>query len=432
MNIIHTILIFLAVLFIYLQIQFYYKINNDTDIYELNEDITKKKFDKLCDNERSPFLFYFYESDAIVQFIHSLHFTQYNKSPIFIRQTKNIYVKPSSSLSSNKSNNIYAKINSNSLFHSTDFRTGMELISMQSGYVSERNNILLKTLQAIPFIKKHDKYLSPDMCNFTEYDMLFGSTNSNTPLRYEINQRTFFLTVIGDVRIKLMPPNGAELFNAREELNNDNKNMEYWSAANIWNLYGKKESTLPCIYLDLPVGKSIYIPPFWFYSIQFTSPSTKLLKFSYRNLIHTIAIVPYLISQKYANANFIDQLSTIGSGEPISVSSKIKQTPILHKNKHKHKKNVAFQDNIIQSSSSSSSSSSSVPHQEPSSLSIQNIIEPNNEAAIETDISTDPPFEQDNANTSINADIDTNNDNDIDIDNDIQNPKSKFDIDVLD
>jgi len=277
-NPLHAIVIFIAVLFIYFQIQYHYKITPDEDvnIYELTQDLAKKHFDRVCDTDRIPFIFNFFETPAILRFMDATDFTTCRSVPIHIRQ------------------------GTIANFKTVPFIRGMELMNTPAtgNIISERNSELLKALHIATFLKRRDSYLRPGLCQYIDYDLLMGGPGSSTPLRYEINQRTFFMVTEGVAYVRLIHPAvAAAEFRPNEEPECDNRLMEYHSTADIW--HPRTAQRLTCIHLTIRTGQTIYIPPFWWYSIRFVQGTgTRVLRLSYRNLINSLVLSPYFIAHK--------------------------------------------------------------------------------------------------------------------------------------
>lgn len=331
-NPLHAIAVFIAVLFIYIQIQYYYKVAPDenVNIYELTQELAKKQFDRVCDSDRIPFVFEFFETPAILRFMAATDFTTCGAVPIHIRQGAAAHAN----------------------FKTVPFIRGMELMSgallaggqLPPNTVTERNSELLKALHISAFLKRRDAYLRPALCQYVDYDLLMGAPGSATPLRYEINQRTFFMVTEGVAYIRLLHPAvAAAEFRPNEEPDCDNRLMEYRSVANLWS--SRTSRRIPCIHLTIKTGQTLYIPPFWWYTIQFVQGTgTRLLRFSYRSIINSLVLAPYFISHKmYA---FSDGGSDATDRSiPKTVMDTATPKSILKKKSRKRSSAVTFADN---------------------------------------------------------------------------------------
>jgi len=126
-------------------------------------------------------------------------------------------------------------------------------------------------------------------CN---YDIMMGSNGTKTPFRYEINYRNFFLVTEGKAIIKLAPPQCSKyLYPVR-----DYENFEFRSPVNPWKVqpqYSADFDKMKCLEVTLTPGKTINIPPYWWYSIQFEK-ETCIACFRYRTYMNNAAIVPHI------------------------------------------------------------------------------------------------------------------------------------------
>lgn len=168
-------------------------------------------------------------------------------------------------------------------------------------FYSENNSDFLYESGLVKNIQMCDSILKPHLtCNFS-YDILFGTANIETPLRYEHNYRNYIMTTEGKTTIRLIPPKYNKYFNT--EINYEY--LEYISNVNVWNAQEKYQLTMKKMkYLDvdLPVGKILYIPAYWLYSIKLCD-SSSVLTMKYRTYMNMIAISPALIINLLQNQN---------------------------------------------------------------------------------------------------------------------------------
>jgi hypothetical protein len=161
-------------------------------------------------------------------------------------------------------------------------------------YISENNNDFLIETSIIKDISVHDLFFRPYMLSNIEYDYIFGSKNSYTPLRYNLNYRNYFLVLQGKIRIKLTPPKNDKYLYC----NKDYDNFEFRSPLNVWNIqdeYKTDFNKMKFLEVDLEPGNIIYIPAYWWYSIQILEENTSILSFKYRTYMNNVAILPQII-----------------------------------------------------------------------------------------------------------------------------------------
>jgi len=159
-------------------------------------------------------------------------------------------------------------------------------------YFSENNGDFLKETGLLKLIKSNDELLRPYMVSQCKYDFLFGAENTFTPFRYELNYRNYFLLTSGQAIIKLSPPKYTQYLS----LNKDYENFEFKSPINPWNVQSEFKdqfSKVKCLEFHLNIGQVVYIPAFWWYSIQFHKDTT-IASLKYKTYMNTIAIIPNL------------------------------------------------------------------------------------------------------------------------------------------
>jgi hypothetical protein len=119
-----------------------------------------------------------------------------------------------------------------------------------------------------------------------------GSINTCTPFRYEINYRNYFLLTQGSAQIKLAPPHSIKYLYPIY----DYENFEFRSPVNPWKpqpKYIADFDKIKCLEFTLVPGKTLYIPAYWWYSIQFNE-NTSISCFNYRTYMNNLAILPYI------------------------------------------------------------------------------------------------------------------------------------------
>jgi hypothetical protein len=130
------------------------------------------------------------------------------------------------------------------------------------------------------------------MISNLNYDIMLGSNGTYTPFRYEINYRNYFLCTEGSVKIKMTPPQNIKYLYPEY----DYENFEFRSPINPWNVQSKYAADfekMKCLEVSLTKGKIIFIPSYWWYSIQFSN-SSSISCFRYRTYVNNLAISPYI------------------------------------------------------------------------------------------------------------------------------------------
>ena len=275
MNIIIIILIFCLVLFIYLHIYYHCKTSDDLEVYEVSN-ISKERLEEICDL-RQPILF-----DYDIQKFQSLNreivLQNYSSFDIKLRNISNIY--------SDIDSDIFLPISLNN---------GIKVIEEDenSKFISENNSDFLEETSLVKILQANDEFIRPHMMSSYMYDYIIGSKNNSTPFRYEMNYRNFIILLSGKIKIKLSPPkSGKYLYPI-----NDYENFEFRSLINPWKIQDKYQSDfdkIKCMEVTLEPGKIIFIPAFWWYSIQFEDNKSTLISLKYKTYMNTLAILPSL------------------------------------------------------------------------------------------------------------------------------------------
>jgi hypothetical protein len=270
MKILFSLFIFFIILFFYIHILFQLKTSNDLEIYELNLS-SKDKFEEVL-NIRQPFVFSV-EDETIFNITMNDISNNYSSFDLKIKNIED-------------EDNILLPFTLNK---------AMELFKQDKKniYHTEKNNdFLLETGLHTHYLYNDEYFRPPLLCN-SKYDLLFGSNNSYTQLRYEVSYRNYILVNEGKIRVKLTPPkNNKYLFQKR-----DYENFEFYSPINPWNIDSKYKPDIDKVsFLDIELHSKqcLFIPPYWWYSIQFQEESNvSFLK--YYTIMNNITILPILL-----------------------------------------------------------------------------------------------------------------------------------------
>lgn len=297
--------IFCLVLFLYLHIQFHLKTCDDLEMYEIDF-ASKDKFEEIC-NLRQPVLFDF-DNYKIVQ-TSSLDYlaSNYSAFEIKIRNSKD----------QDYNTEIYMPL---------PLHAAVKLFNddKNSIYFSENNMDFLQETAVVKNLQYNDEYLRPYMVSNCNYDIISASKGTQTPFRYEINYRNYFLVTQGSVQVKLAPPKSARYLHPV----NDYENFEFRSPVNPWSpqpQYTADFDKIKCLEFTLNAGKTLYIPAYWWYSIQFNKNSS-ISCFRYRTYMNNLAILPQVamyglqiqnVKRNVAKKASLDELKTKTSSHEI-------------------------------------------------------------------------------------------------------------------
>ena len=320
--------IFCIVLFFYLHIQFHFKTSDELEIYEIENELTKEKMEEICDL-RQPIVLDTTEelSQLIPIFSKSSLLNEFSSYEIKVRNKKNIGTIEDLfiPLQINIANNLFLKDTSKNFY-------------------SENNSDFLNESGLIKFMRINDCILKPYLSCYSSYDILFGTTNIETPLRYEHNYRNYIMTTEGKVIIRLIPPK----YNKYCNMETNYELMEHRSEIDVWNTQEKYKIIMKKIkYLDveLSAGKILYLPAYWLYSIKICENSSLLLM-KYCTYMNMMTISPTLVMNWLQNQNIKTnylkkmELETIAEEEIKNVDNKKENVIDNNNNNNNVKENI--------------------------------------------------------------------------------------------
>jgi hypothetical protein len=128
-----------------------------------------------------------------------------------------------------------------------------------------------------------------------------GSDNVETPFRYDLNYRNFYMVTQGSIKIKLSPPKSSKYLYPI----NDYENLEFKSPVNPWTTQPKYRADfdkIKCLEIVLVPGRFLYIPAYWWYTFKFAE-NTSVSCFKYRTYMNNIAISPKIFMYALQNQN---------------------------------------------------------------------------------------------------------------------------------
>jgi len=284
LEIITGIFIFCIVLFLYLHIQFHLKTSDDLEIYEI-EQASKDRMEEICDL-RQPVMFDCDEDiNKIVQTTNKSALL--DNYPVF-------EVKIRERGEPNSLEELYLPL---------PLHIACKLFQedTNSVYFSENNMDFLTETGVIKNMTYNDEFLRPRLVSNCNYDIMFGSDGLETPFRYELNYRNYFIVTQGSLSIKMAPPKSTKYLYPI----NDYENFEFRSPINPWNPQSRFKADfdkIKCLEIVLSPGKFLFIPAYWWYTFKF-SENTSVSCFRYRTYMNNIAISPNIFMYALQNQN---------------------------------------------------------------------------------------------------------------------------------
>ena len=163
-------------------------------------------------------------------------------------------------------------------------------------YISEGNERFLEEVGLWKVLQKWgDERCCPTYNVSKQYDFLMGSKGACTPLRYHTAYRKFVVARGGGVFggdgnlvVRMTPWKSRK----RMEWMRDDIGMETVSTmAAFGGRPDQREDWLRVRFLEfiVPEGQVLYIPPYWWYSIQFPGPTVFAYSFTYWSAMNWLA-----------------------------------------------------------------------------------------------------------------------------------------------
>jgi hypothetical protein len=280
MNYLFGFIVFTCVVFVYIHIVQQYKRSEDLEIYEMDYN-NNTHLQEICDIKQ-PVIF---EVESILPSVFengTLEYmnNKYGTEILNIKDSNDYYKDNNNSVDSipMKCTNAYKVFQNDSTSH----------------YYTENNSWFLEETDIIGKIKAVDEYLKPTMTVSSKYDYITGSDNTTTPLRYHFDYRHYYVITSGKIHVKMTPWKSCKYLRPIK----DYENYEFRSTYNAWT---NPPDDIRWIEFDVSKGDVLYIPPYWWYSIQFTL-NTSIYAITYNSLMNVVAYSPqwvlYFIQQQ--------------------------------------------------------------------------------------------------------------------------------------
>jgi len=301
MQSVFAVLIFCVVLFLYLHIYFHMKTSNDLEVYEIDQP-SKDKLEEVCDL-RQPVLFEYANERLMESCTLNAIRASYGAFDVRLRNVKD-------SADETDTTELHVPLTLHAAaeaFHS----------DKDSRYISENNGDFLEETGLTKTFKYNDAFLRPPMVSKCMYDVVCASPGTATPLRYELNYRNYYLVTQGSVKLRLIAPHASKYLYPVA----DYDNFEFRSPVNPWTTqaeYRADFDKIKTMDVELRAGQIIYIPAYWWCSMQFPSGSgstlTTICCFKYRTYMNTVSIIDklcmWLLQQQNVKRDVIEKKIT--------------------------------------------------------------------------------------------------------------------------
>ena len=277
MQSVFAVLIFCVVLFLYLHIYFHLKTSNDLEVYEIDQP-SKDKLEEVCDL-RQPVRFDYANERIMDSCTLDAMRSAYGAFDVRLRNVKDAAEEADTT-------DLYVPLTLHAV--ADTFRGDKE-----SRYVTEHNGDFLEETGLVKTFKYNDAFLRPPMVSKCTYDVVSASLGTQTPLRYELNYRNYYLVTHGSIKIRLIAPHASKYLYPVS----DYDNFEFRSPVNPWQVqteYRADFDKVKTMDVVLSAGQIIYIPAYWWCSMQFMEDATTLCCFKYCTYMNAVSILDKL------------------------------------------------------------------------------------------------------------------------------------------
>ena len=255
-----NIFLFLLSIFFYVHLQFQYKKKEDLEIYEMDY-LSNANLQEVTDLKQ-PVFFSIGDTDYLFSQLHPDL-----QEEVVVKDVGDYHRSSSLSLSKDKGTKETALIGITLSFSSA---YGLMDSDPKHVFYSEQNSGFLEETNILPAFQKFGNKLGTGWSVQNRYDLLFGSPKVTMPWKFHTSSQRFIVVSPGaGVRVKMTPWKSRKYM----DLVYDDETLDFWCRS-------VQDSNIKCLDFDVKPGYVLYIPPYWFYSIEFLdkagSPDSKI------------------------------------------------------------------------------------------------------------------------------------------------------------
>jgi hypothetical protein len=168
----------------------------------------------------------------------------------------------------------------------------LKIMKQENKYVAEYNSEFINECGYETQYESMDALLKPSLCIYRNYDLCFGSKNAYLPMRYHHYSRRFIAVTDGKIHVKMSPWKCKKYLHAQT----DWETLDHRSPVDLWRAqaqpqYISDREKVRCLAFDILPGHVLFVPPYWWYSIQYadTPDDTTLAIWTYSTAINALA-----------------------------------------------------------------------------------------------------------------------------------------------
>jgi len=191
---------------------------------------------------------------------------------------------------------IYNKVNE--LFVKLKLEAFCKLLQSndKSNIITYNNYEFLEETTLEKQLETTDLFIRPYNMFSKKYDIIMGSINSVTQLKYCINSRNILYVSCGKIEVTLCTPKDYKYLHVKKNY----ETLDFCSEINIYNVepkYYDDYNKVKLLRIQLVPNQVLLIPPYWFYSIKILEANSLIFYNTYRTYAGSLAILPELFIQ---------------------------------------------------------------------------------------------------------------------------------------
>ena len=209
--------------------------------------------------------------------------------------------------------------------------TARKLLTNDDGahFLSENNEDFLEESGLKRRVQVIDDCVKPPFTLISKHDIMMASPGAVTPLRYHTNYRHFVAVTSGKLKVKMTPWRSTKYLHPIK----DYENYEFYSpirARNTQHEHLKDYEKIRFLDFEVLPGYVLYIPPFWWYSLQFEEGAVAY-NVSYITTMNYIVNLPqfslYWLQQRNIRKK-VSKIPQVTANKPDSEPKKETVTPV--------------------------------------------------------------------------------------------------------
>ena len=247
-----SVVAFCLTLFVYIHIKHHRKRSNELDVYYIDYP-SKEKLDEVCEM-RQPVVFTASKLADVVKDFFDMN-TLVQKYGDFL---VNVRLKEA--------------------LTPVRLRDAYSMCSQSSTLLSEFNDEFITETGLAKNLKTIEYMLRPSMVVMVKYDVLFGGKGSHTPLRMSINYKNYLTAVKGNVSVRLASSKYARDLG----LERDYDTFDFLAK-------NDEDCNAKFLKVELKPSQTLFIPPHWFYSVEFEASDAVVVGMHYETAMSVVA-----------------------------------------------------------------------------------------------------------------------------------------------